>query len=313
MIKNSIKKLRSLVIINIIIRIIIKGVLKLKLTIPDNVLQHFSVSGIVKINLPNNKKLKLFSKGDDYIPSRVFWYGYDGYEYSIIPFYYLSKKAKVIVDIGANIGYYSLVGAAANKQAKVYAFEPVPRIANRFRKQIAINEFFNIAIEEKVVGDVNTEVSFYIPVGNTMALAASTKKGWVSETEEVKVKSVTLDSFKKEKKIGNIDLIKMDCEFHELEVLKGMDNILKTDKPDILMEVLFPEAEGVKGHFENKQYLAIEKIMKENGYLFYIITKEKLIKVDTLVYNRIDRNYLFSVKDTHSDEIFYQNLNTQFV
>jgi len=48
-----------------------------------------------------------------------------------------------------------------------------------------------------------------------------------------------------------VNLIKMDCEFHEKEVLDGMKDILKEDKPVIIMEVLFPEGEGEKGNLPN--------------------------------------------------------------
>jgi hypothetical protein len=67
----------------------------------------------------NNEKVKLFSKGDDLIPPQVSWKGYDGYEYSIIPFSYLSLKSNVIINIGANIGYFSLIASASNSKAKI--------------------------------------------------------------------------------------------------------------------------------------------------------------------------------------------------
>jgi len=88
----------------------------------------------------------------------------------------------------------------------------------------------------------------------------------------------------------------MDCEFHELEVLVGMKDILEKDRPLIVIEIFFPESDGVEGHFENNQYLEIEKMMLDQGYYFYLITKEALFRVDKLEYNELDRNYIFSSK-----------------
>jgi len=308
--KETIKKIRAIPFINFIIRNTVKFLINIGIKIDTT---HFVVSGVIKITLPNNEKFKLFSKGDDFIPSQAYWKGYDGYEYSIIPFYYLSTRSKVIIDIGANIGYYSLVAATANINSEIYAFEPVDRIVNRFNKQIEINNFKNIKVEKLVVGDTNDKVSFYIPKGNSMALASSTKKGWVKETEEVIIKSITLDNYSKEKKISKIDLIKMDCEFHELEVLRGMKTILEKDKPLILMEILFSESKGVKDYFEYSQSKEIEDIMIENSYNFYLITSTKLIRVNKLAYNKIDRNYLFSSKKSKNTEIPYCKINDELI
>ncbi len=68
------------------------------------------------------------------------------------------------------------------------------------------------------------------------------------------------------------------------------------------MEVLFPEGEGQKGHFEMVTHIEIERIMKNNGYFFYLISKDALIRVDKLEYNPDERNYLFSTKCT--DKIY---------
>ena len=306
--KKIIKSIRSFVPINIFIRTIVKSLFYLNEKLMRFFHKHWAISGIFKVELPDGEKFKIYSKGDDFIPTQVYWKGYSGYEYSIIPFYYLSKESNTIIDIGANIGYYSIVASASNINSKIYAFEPVERIVNRFEKQIEINNYKNIKIEKLIVGNKNEAVKFFIPKGNSMSLAASTKKGWVSNVDEVLVDSVTLDEYKNQNKINKIDLIKMDCEFHELEVLQGMTNILISDKPNIIMEVLFNEDEGVKGYFENSQHIEIEELMKKNGYYFYLITKETLFRIDKLEYNEIYRNYLFSAIKTKNRYIPYSKI-----
>jgi FkbM family methyltransferase len=308
--KNILKKIRSILIINLIFRVSFNWLIELGRKLFQLCSLHWPISGVVVINLPDKKVLKIYSKADDFIPSQVYWKGYDGYEYAIIPFYYLSKELSTIIDIGANIGYYSLVAATANPLAKVVSFEPVDRIVHRFKKQIEVNGFSNIKIEKKIVGDKNDHVKFYIPKGSEMALASSTKKGWVTDVDEEVIQSTTLDSYKIENRIDKIELIKMDCEFHELEVLKGMENILSSDKPIIMIEILFPTAKGVEGHFESNQHVEIEKLMLDNGYYFYLITKQALFRVDKLEYNELDRNYIFSSKKSKNRYIPYSQINS---
>lgn len=305
--KRTLKKIRSIPLINSILRNTVKGLNKVGFKINT---AHITVSGTVKIKLPDNKSIKLFSEGNDYIPSVTYWNGYDGYERAIAPFYQLASKSNIVIDIGANIGYFSLIAKAANPRSDVFAFEPVPRIANRLKLQNKINHF-NIHIQEEVVGDSNEKVKFYIPKGNMMSLAASTKKGWVSDVDEVEVSSTTLDSFKTSNNINKIDLVKMDCEFHELEVLKGMKTILKEDSPIIMSEILFPGHHGVGEEDTLNQYLEIEKLMSENNYFFYQVKNGYLLRVEKLIPNDIDRNYIFSTKKSSNKKVFFKDVSTE--
>lgn len=301
--KSILKAIRRFILINAPIRFVIKVRSNLSLRELKFFSLHWPVTGTIKFKLPKGENVKLFSKGDDYISTQAYWKGYMGYEgASVQLFYYLSKQCSSIIDIGANIGYFSLIGAASNPKAKVIAFEPVGKIFERLNKNISINSLSNITAENFVVGNSETPVKFYIPKTSGMALAGSTKKGWADEAEEITVPSVTLDSYKKYKSISGVNLIKMDCEFHEKEVLEGMKDILREDKPVILMEVLFPEGEGDKGHFAMGSHEVIEQIMRENNYYFYLVSDVALIRLDKLEYNPDERNYLFSTK--HSEKVY---------
>ncbi len=289
------KAVRAFIPINIGVRVLVKFRIGISQRIFRFFSIHWPVSGEVKFELPLGEKIKLYSKTDDYISTQVFWHGYKGYEgASIELFYYLSKKSSVILDIGANVGYYALVAAISNSKSIVHAFEPVARIYERLNLNIGINNLSNVFTVCSVVGNSVEPVKFYLPKVDGMVLASSTKKGWASNAEEILVPSVSLDIYKNKAGISKMDLIKMDCEFHEIEVLNGMKRILQEDGPIILIEVLFPEGEGQKGHFEMETHFEIERIMKENGYYFYLICSNALIRMDALEYNPDERNYLFS-------------------
>jgi FkbM family methyltransferase len=278
---------------------------------------HLILSGTEKFCLPNNNSFKIFSRGDDFIPNQVFWKGYKGYEESIEVFYYFSLHSKTIIDIGANIGYFSLVAASANPESVIYAFEPVDRIFQRFEKQIKINNFKNIQNEKIAVSDHDGEIIFYIPKGDAMDLASSAKKGWVSKVNEELLECITLDSYSISKKTGKIDLVKIDCEFHEYEILQGMVKILENDGPAILMEVLMPQAGKLIDNFVDGGFLKIESLMKKLGYFSYLIYKQLIIKTPKLEYNPYDRNYLFVKYDsentvTQLNEFIQSYFNTRY-
>lgn len=291
--KKLLRIIRSFIPLNFIVRVIIKFNYKVASFIYKGATNHWVLSGTVKINLPDKNSFHIFSKGDDFIPNQLYWKGFNGYEKSIDIFWYFAKSSKIVVDIGANIGLFSIVAAKANINAMVYSFEPVERIYNRLLKQIKLNKIENIYPECCAVGDTSGTISLFIPEGKSMALASSAKEGWLEGSKEFKIKSYTLDDYKTEKKITKIDLIKIDVELYEYEIFMGMKKILETDKPIIFCEILLPESEGVKGHFNADSYLKVNKLLNDYNYSIYLIHEGALIKINEFEFNPIERNYIF--------------------
>jgi FkbM family methyltransferase len=253
--------------------------------------KHWPITGTIKVKLSNEKSFKWYSKGDDYISGKMFWTSILDYEKSAKVWIELAKEASVIVDAGANTGVYSVMASTMNENAKIFSFEPVPQIAERFRKQLKINNFSNIVIEEKLLSEKDDLMKFYIPSETKIPLASSVEKNWVTHTNETEIEAVCLDSYFN--KIGLIpDLVKIDCEFHELEILQGMSNILDKKRTIAFIEVLLPEMDEVKGHFVNNKHIELEKYLRKKDYHIYIIYHNALIYSEKFVLNPEDRNYL---------------------
>lgn len=146
-----------------------------------------------------------------------------------------------LIDIGANIGYFSLLSASLGHS--VIAFEPIIDNIQLFRKSVNDNNFEKfIKIFEVAIGDDNSELVFNVSKNNmgicsTRDLLSSD----YSYSEVVQVK--TLDSYKLYKKEVPL-VIKIDVEHMEKSVLLGMSETLKSPFLNyIIIEISFYDEE----------------------------------------------------------------------
>ncbi len=236
-------------------------------------------SGILKIKTKENNVLRIKTNQTNYITHLIFWNGYLNFEYSKI-FVKLIKKLNSFFDVGANIGYYSLLAALENKKINIVSFEPASGPLFYLKENIRINNFKNIKVESLALSDSNDEITFYESknikykyLKHSLGGTSSTRKNEKLLNFVVnKVQTMTLDNYVKKNYVKKIDLIKLDTEGTENIILSKSVNILKEMKPIIICETLF-----------NKIELELELIMKSYGYQFYNHIGNGLEKVDSIV------------------------------
>ena len=250
---------------------ILKPILPEKIKLPP--------SGIIRFKNNLGQVLSIKTNQTSYITQLLYWDGYQNFEYTDI-FIKLIKKINVFYDIGANIGYYSLLAEIENKNIKVIGFEPANGPLFYFRENIKINKFKNIRVESLALSDKEGEITFYEIrnkkytyleynlAGEGNSGSKTSGRNFVS----ISVKTTTLDKYVENAKEANIDLIKMDTEGTEHFILENSDNVLKLMKPIIICETLFNTIE-----------LELEKLMRSYGYEFYNHTEMGLKKVNTIV------------------------------
>ena len=163
-------------------------------------------------------------------------------ESTTILFKKVVKEGDVVVDLGANIGYFSLLAAKlVGKKGKVYSFEPEPRNYNYLLKNIELNGYDNVFATQKAVGEEAGKVKLYICPYDTGHHTIN-QYGGIKEYESVykydstedkkefvEVEKVSLDDFFKDR-TQQIDVIKMDVEGAEMLALSGMNRIIKEKK-----------------------------------------------------------------------------------
>ena len=260
--------------INKVLRVINK---KLSPILPDKI--KIPPSGVLTINCLNGKKLKLKTNQTSYLTHLLYWEGYQNFEYTTI-FIKLIKKMSVFYDIGANIGYYSLLAEMENPEIKVVAFEPASGPLFYLKENVQLNNFKNISIEDVALSEKNGKIKFYEIrnkkyrylehnlAGESNAGSKTTNRNFVP----IQVKTETLDSYIKIANEETVDLIKMDTEGTEHLILEQSQAVLRDMRPLIICETLFDTIES-----------DLEIIFQKYGYEFYNHTEIGLEKVDSIV------------------------------
>lgn len=138
---------------------------------------------------------------------------------------------KDFLDVGANIGYYSLL--AANCVRRVYAFEPDERNLAILKNNI-IN-YNNIEIIEQPVFSQIREVQFSTVGCSEVSHIVSNQSGNSSNLHEIKL-TTTLNDFADNNPKMSVTGIKIDVEGADFDVLLGADKLIQRDNPLILAE-----------------------------------------------------------------------------
>jgi FkbM family methyltransferase len=229
-------------------------------------IRHLPRSGLIASALPNGRVLRLWSGDDDGITSQIFWKGWSGFEPETANlFFRLACNAQVIVDVGAYVGYYSLIAAHANPSARAYAFEPLPKIFERLTRHVELNELADrVVCTQCAVGDINGEADFFYSQRSDLPSSSSLSRAFMERSADASLRNIpvaviTLDRFFQARGVDSIDLLKVDTETTEPQVLRGMLGMLQRCRPTIICEVLPVSAVGE----------ALQEVLEPLGYHFY--------------------------------------------
>ena len=153
----------------------------------------------------------------------------------------LVKPGMVVIDIGAHVGYYTLLAARqVGPSGKVYSFEPAPSNYAVLVKNIEITGYGNIeALQRAVSSDVGSlDLHLVTEFSGTHSLH---HRGFHAG-DVISVEVVSIDAFLEERGWPQIYLIKIDAEGSEVDVLTGMRRLLEHQKSlKMIIEFCPPE------------------------------------------------------------------------
>ena len=205
------------------------------------ILRNFPVTKNFLFTIQNGliKNFKFsFSYGNDYI--------FGSYEKEgIDKFKHLVKSNDCIYDIGANVGYMSLIFSKLTKN-RIYAFEPLPVNLIKLQLHIDVNSVSNVEIIPCAITDRKTILQFSQddnPVANTYIKESPI---FSHSKHKLEVLGTSIDDFVLEANSLPPNFIKIDVEGAEFDVLRGAKNTLLKYKPIVLLATHEIHSFGVK-------------------------------------------------------------------
>ena len=193
------------------------------------------IGKLLKIILPKDMIVPILQgrlRGKKWIigsGNMAYWLGSYEYEKRIL-FEKMISKSSVVYDIGAHVGFYTLLASElVGEDGKVIAFEPVPRNAKYLKKHLEINHCANVMVIEAAVSD-KSGVFFFSEGPNSFM-------GHLSDDANLTVDTVSIDDLvmSGKSKILAPNYIKIDVEGAELLVLKGAKSMLSKYDPKIFL------------------------------------------------------------------------------
>lgn len=179
---------------------------------------------------------------------------------------------KIFIDIGANIGFYSILSVKKYGYQAAYAFEPNPETYVRLEKNMALNNLTgNIKLSKYGLSDTTESGLLGVKSVHTGASTFVHTEG--KDITAVAVKTTTFDAFVEEHAINphDISFIKIDVEGFEYRVLKGMKNTLAVVQKGTRMFIeIHPRDPGAdqKKDFIESIGFTCNKSSFQNNYLY---------------------------------------------
>lgn len=259
-------------------------------------------SGILKINV-DGRKFFLATNQTCYVTHLLFWNGYKSFEYTEF-FVTLIGKVKTFYDVGANIGYYSLLGSTVNSQLKVYAFEPAMGPSHFLKRNILLNnkqetiQEFTLALSND-----QSEVQFqevrnkkyshllYNLSGENNLVEKRVNRDFIKRT----VQTETIDRLVPKANFDIPDLIKIDTEGAEPLVLEGATATIKQTRPIVISEILhIDKAIWITSFFKKLEGYNILKLIKSKPEKIVTIDEEVLLQTHDFLFIPEEKTHLIS-------------------
>lgn len=259
--------------------------------LPDSL--QFPITEPFRLEIPGYGALMIVGNPTSHVTRKLFWHGQEGYEMHATPiFLALAGDARVIVDVGANIGYYAMLASLANPRAAILGFEPMPAAYRYFTLNLQTNGFTNVRAEPLALSDHVGSVRFFearnpkfpdLDLHLTGASGFDRPDNGRVASRAIEVPVETLDRYTAARAITGVDLMKIDAEGSEPGVLRGAAELIARDRPILFCEVL-------PGRVEED----MEAFVHAHAYRVFSAQREGLVPVDRFApANRVSPDFVF--------------------
>jgi FkbM family methyltransferase len=201
----------------------------------------------------------------------------------------LARTSKVIIDIGANVGYYTVLLAKSQPvDGYLHAFEPFPASYDVTTRSVLKNNLTNkVTVSQTGLSDNAGKSVIYIPATSGTS-AASMKVLHPEETNlEFEIVLETLDSYIQKNNLTNVDLIKIDVEGAELFAIRGGWETIRANRPIVFAELLRKWSAGF-GYHPNE----VIDMFKQESYQCFEVS-EHLHAIESIEEETVPTNFIF--------------------
>ncbi len=242
-----------------------------------------------------NIKFYLDPYDSRFIPIEIINFGaFEPLERDVLDF--MASQSQVIVDVGANVGWYTMRFAKEDMVKHVFAFEAIPRTFSLLSEHIRLNEIQNVTLINKALLDNEGTVIFHWCKEETGSASLINIQGR-DVINQIEVDATTFDDYFFSVK-NPVDFIKCDVEGSELLVLQGASAYLRENKPFIFCELL-RKWSAKFGYHPNK----VIEYLGEYGYLCFAIHNSRLIRLTEISDATYQTNFIFLHRENHQRTI----------
>ena len=204
----------------------------------------------------------------------------------------LVPEQGVVFDVGANMGWYSLLVARQIKGCQIHAFEPIPKTYSFLVKNVDLNQASSVTAHHFGLSNERKDLTFYFyPEGSGNASSANLSER--ADAELVTCHVERLDDFASANNL-HVDFIKCDVEGAELFAFQGAVETLKRDKPIVFTEMLRKWAAKFDYHPNE-----IFELFTSLGYRSFYAEGATLVELSEMTDETVETNFFFLHSEKH--------------
>jgi FkbM family methyltransferase len=169
----------------------------------------------------------------------------------------------IIIDIGANVGYFNILLLSKLKAATIYAYEPIPANVQYFKNVIEQNTALQKSVsllQAAVTGIHKESLDLFMEATDDNQVVASVFADFnIHNTKKITVPCISLTDIILNNQLNIIDLLKIDCEGSEYDILYNTS-------PDLLLKVKHIAVEVHDVDTNKNNFTALKAYLEQIGF-----------------------------------------------
>jgi FkbM family methyltransferase len=240
-------------------------------------LANFLYKDLGECIVPYGQNYLISINANEHQGKMIFWDGAYERDTSWIINHFLKSPDSVAVDIGANIGAYTLM--LAEVCCSVHSVEPHPDFRHRLEKNIKLNNLNSVSVYPLAISSHVGERILYSPPPSMSNKSASLSDSNPELENKIKVNAITLESFLSS--FNKLDFLKIDADGSDADII--LSGILELNR---LKPVIYFEDNGgwngsredtINAEMLDKKYDLCFQKLNDMGYCLYLVSKRRLI------------------------------------